>query len=187
MCFQPSQWGLLSSGSGCSEMHDFGLVGRKPETIPCRPFLYGIYCLLQMSLYGVQGAPKKTDCQVINKECSEDVHGNTRGQLINLQSKTCHSQDTFLWLEFIRECRPNPSSEVSSEELYIRGEVEKKFMLWILLSSLHGFDNVKTQCPYGTEKPFQVIWEQISNSLKHQRFGNKFTTLISWGWLWVPS
>ena len=104
--------GLLSSGSGCSEMHDFALVGRKPETIPCRPFLYGIYCLLLLSLYGVQRAPTKTDCQVSNKECSEDVPGNTSGQLINLQSKTCHSQDTtswntFLWVEFIREGCPN--------------------------------------------------------------------------------
>ena len=24
-------------------MYDFALVGCKPETIPCRPFLYGIY------------------------------------------------------------------------------------------------------------------------------------------------
>ena len=60
-----------------------------------------------MSLYGVQRASSKTDCQVINKECFEDVLGNTRGQLINLQSKTCHSQDTaswntFLWVEFLR-------------------------------------------------------------------------------------
>ena len=59
-----------------------------------------------MSLYGVQGASTETDRQVINKECSEDVFGNTRGQLIDLQSKTCHSQDTtswdtFLWVEFI--------------------------------------------------------------------------------------
>ena len=35
--------------------------------------------------------PRKQDCQVIDKECIEDVLGNTRGQLINLQSKTCHS------------------------------------------------------------------------------------------------
>ena len=40
-------------------------------------------------LYGVQRASSKTDCQVIDKECFEDVLGNTRGQLINLQSKTC--------------------------------------------------------------------------------------------------
>ena len=29
----------------------------------------------------------KTDHQIINKECSEDVHGNKRWQLVNLQSK----------------------------------------------------------------------------------------------------
>ena len=68
-----------------------------------------------MPLYGVQGASTETDRQVINKECSEDVFGNTRGQLINLQSKTCHSQDaaswdTFLWVEFIRECGPDSDS-----------------------------------------------------------------------------
>ena len=44
--------------------------------------------------------------QLINKECSEDVPGNTWGQLIHLQSKTCRSQDTtsrntFLWIEFV--------------------------------------------------------------------------------------
>ena len=65
-----------------------------------------------MSLYGVQRASSKTDRQVIDKECFEDVLGNTRGQLINLQSKTCHSQDTaswntFLWVKFVRECCPN--------------------------------------------------------------------------------
>ena len=69
-----------------------------------------------MSLYGVQRASSKTDRQVIDKECFEDVLGNTRGQLINLQSKTCHSQDTaswntFLWVEFIRECCPNSDSD----------------------------------------------------------------------------
>ena len=69
-----------------------------------------------MPFYGVQRASSKTDCQVIDKECFEDVLGNTRGQLINLHSKTCHSQDTtswntFLWVEFIRECCPNSDSD----------------------------------------------------------------------------
>ena len=54
-----------------------------------------------MSLYGVQRASSKTDRQVIDKECFEDVLGNTRGQLINLQSKTCHSQDTASWNTFL--------------------------------------------------------------------------------------
>ena len=67
-------------------------------------------------LYGVQRASSKTDCQVIDKECFEDVLGNTRRQVINLQSKTCHSQDTaswntFLWVEFVRECSPNSDSD----------------------------------------------------------------------------
>ena len=77
-----------------------------------------------MSLYGVQRASSKTDCQVIDKECFEDVLGNTRGQLINLQSKTCHSQDTaswntFLWVEFVRECCPNSDSDSpDSDEIF---------------------------------------------------------------------
>ena len=76
-----------------------------------------------MSLYGVQGASTETDRQVINKECSEDVFGNTRGQLINLQSKTCHNQDTiswdsFLWVEFIRECGPDSDSNSAIPEIF---------------------------------------------------------------------
>ena len=77
-----------------------------------------------MSPYGVQRASSKTDCQVIDKECFEDVLGNTRGQLINLQSKTCHSQDTaswntFLWVEFVRECCPNSDSDSpDSDEIF---------------------------------------------------------------------
>ena len=76
-----------------------------------------------MSLYGVQRASSKTDRQVIDKECFEDVLGNTRGQLVNLQSKTCHSQDTaswntFLWVEFIRECCPNSDSDSPVPEIF---------------------------------------------------------------------
>ena len=53
----------------------------------------------------------------------EDVLGNTRGQLINLQSKTCHSQDTaswdtFLWVEFVRECCPNSDSDSPVPEIF---------------------------------------------------------------------
>ena len=76
-----------------------------------------------MSLYGVQRASSKTDRQVIDKECFEDVLGNTRGQLVNLQSKACHSQDTaswntFLWVEFIRECCPNSDSDSPVPEIF---------------------------------------------------------------------
>ena len=42
----PQNGGSLNPRSGCSEMCDFALVGCKPEIIPCRPFLYGINCLL---------------------------------------------------------------------------------------------------------------------------------------------
>ena len=90
-------------------MYDLAFVRRKSETIPCCPFLYGINCLLQMSLYGVHGAATKTDFQVVNKECTEDVSGDTRWQLIDLQPKACNNQytpgwDTFFRVEFIREC-----------------------------------------------------------------------------------
>ena len=76
-----------------------------------------------MPLYGVQRASSKTDRQVIDKECFENVLGNTKGQLINLQSKTCHSQDTaswntFLWVEFVRECCPNSDSDSPVPEIF---------------------------------------------------------------------
>ena len=60
--------GSLSPRLWCSEMYDFALVGCKPEDNPCRPFMYGIHCLLYMYLYGVQRASLKTDRQVIDKE-----------------------------------------------------------------------------------------------------------------------
>ena len=46
---------------------NFALIGRNSETIHCRPFLYSIYFLLQMALYGVQEAATKTDRQVIKR------------------------------------------------------------------------------------------------------------------------
>ena len=73
-----------------------------------------------------------------------------------------------------------PSLKVSGEELYIRGGVNKQFLLWILLSSLCCHNHIKTQSPYGTEKSFQVLWEEMGNFRKHQRFGNKLRTLILW-------
>ena len=75
-----------------------------------------------MSLYSLQGAPAKTYYQVIHKQCSKDVRGNTLGQLINLQSQTCHSEDTtswntFLWVEFIRDYGPNSDSDSAVPEI----------------------------------------------------------------------
>ena len=96
-------------------------------TANLKPFLVAHSCMAFTAcckcIYGVQGAPTTTDCQVINKECSEDVPGNTRGQLINLQSITCHSQDTtiwntFLWVEFIKECWPDSDSDSSVPEIF---------------------------------------------------------------------
>ena len=65
-----------------------------------------------MSLYGIQGVPAKADRQVINKECSEDVSGDTKEQLVYLQSKTCHSQDTSSW-----EYGPNSASDSAIPKL----------------------------------------------------------------------
>ena len=66
-------------------------------------------------------------------KCFEDVPSNTRGQLINLQSKTCHSQDTtswntFLWVEFIRECCPNSDSDSRVPE--ISWDKNRQSCLW---------------------------------------------------------
>ena len=85
----------------------------------CMAFIACCRCLSMVS----RERPRKTDHQVIDKECFEDVHGNTRGQLINLQSKTCHSQDTaswntFLWVEFVRECCPNYDSDSPVPEIF---------------------------------------------------------------------
>ena len=46
-----------------------------------------------------------------------------RGQLINLQSKTCHNQattswNTFLFVEFARECRPYSDSDSPVTEIF---------------------------------------------------------------------
>ena len=59
----------------------------------------------------------KTDCQMINKECSEDVHGNKRWQLINLQSEACNSQDTFFWVELIKEHVPDSDPNLAVPEI----------------------------------------------------------------------
>ena len=42
--------GSLGFVSECSEMYNFTFIGCKPEPIPCCPFLYGIYCLLKVSM-----------------------------------------------------------------------------------------------------------------------------------------
>ena len=73
-------------------------------------------CLFMVS----RERPRK---QIMDKECFEDVLGNTRGQLINVQSKTCHSQDitswnTLLWVEFVRECCPNSDLESPVPEIF---------------------------------------------------------------------
>ena len=138
----PHRGGSLSPRSVRSEMYDFALVGCKPETIPGRPFLYCIYCLLQMSLYGVQGAPFKTDRQVINKECSKDVP-----DLINFQSKTYHSQDitswnTFLWLEFDRECCPNSDSDSPVLETFWQKQVSD----WNMQSLCRALTLIQPSC-----------------------------------------
>ena len=71
-----------------------------------------------MSLYGVQGASTKTDGQVINKESSEDVPGYKRGKLVNLHGQDTTNWDTFLWVEFVRECGPNFDSESAVPEIF---------------------------------------------------------------------
>ena len=68
----------------------------------CMAFTACCRCLSMVS----RKRPRKQIARSSTK-CFEDVLGNTRGQLINLQSKTCHSKDTaswntFLWVEFVR-------------------------------------------------------------------------------------
>ena len=75
--------GSMNPGTGCSLMYDFAFMGQKCETILCFPLLYGINFLLQISLYGVQGPATEIGHQVVNKEWSEAVPGNTRWQLLD--------------------------------------------------------------------------------------------------------
>ena len=96
-------------------------------------------------IYGVQGAPIKTDCQVINKKCSRDVPGNTRGQFINLQSKTCHSQDTtcwdtFLWVDLTIECGPNCDS--NSVVRYSKNSMGSLLLKLVLLCLTYRIDQL---------------------------------------------
>ena len=86
-------------------------------------YSYMAFTVCCRCIYGVQWAPIKTDRQVINKKCSRDVPGNARGQFIDLQSKTCHSQDTtcwdnFLWVDLTIECGPNSDSNSVVPEIY---------------------------------------------------------------------
>ena len=104
-----------------------GLWARERDAVKCttlnlwaanlKPFLVAHSCMAFtacckcLSMASIQGASTKTDGQVINKESSEDVPGYKRGLLVNLQAKTCHGQDTtnwdtFLGVEFFRECGP---------------------------------------------------------------------------------
>ena len=66
VCFHSSQWGTSEPGIGVQWNARLCTCG-KLETIHCRKFLHDIYCLLQMSLHGGQGAPTKTNYQVVNK------------------------------------------------------------------------------------------------------------------------
>ena len=53
----------------------------------------------------------------------EDVPGNTWGQLIDLQSETCHTENTaswntFLCVEFVREYTPNSDSDSAVPDIF---------------------------------------------------------------------
>ena len=48
-------------------------------------------------VYGIEGAPTKTDSQVIDIECSEDVHGNMTGKLI---AKMCETKRLLATVTF---------------------------------------------------------------------------------------
>ena len=113
VCFQSAQWGVSEPRNGVQwnvRLWNLWAANLKPFLVAhsCMAFTACCKCL---SMASIQGPPTKTDGQVINKESSEDVPGYKRGQLINLQAKTCHGQDTtnwdtFLWVEFVRECSP---------------------------------------------------------------------------------
>ena len=48
-------------------MHNFAFMGSESDTIPCRPFMHGIYSPLQMSSYGIEGVPTKQMTRSLTK------------------------------------------------------------------------------------------------------------------------
>ena len=110
---------LYQGAVKCTTLHLWA-ANLKPFLVAhsCMEFTNWCRCLSMVS----RERPQKTDSQVIDKECSEDVHGNMRGQLINLYSKACNSQDTtswysFFWIKFIWECSPNADSNSALPEI----------------------------------------------------------------------
>ena len=121
VCFQSSQLGISEPETVVQWNVWLCICGLQTWSHSLSPIPVW-HSLPAVDVYGVQRASSKTDRQVIDKECFEDVLGNTRGQRINLQSKTCHSQDiaswnTFLWVEFVRECCPNSDSDSPIPEI----------------------------------------------------------------------
>ena len=90
-------WALFRGAVKCTTLHLWAAN--------LKPFPVAHICMAFTACCRCLSTVLKTDCQIINKECSEDE----RWQLINVQSEACNSQDatswnTFFWVEFIREC-----------------------------------------------------------------------------------
>ena len=100
VCFQPSQWGASEFGIRVQWNAQLCTCGPQTWNHSLSPIpVWHLLPAVNVSLWCSGSA--QTDCQVINKECSEDVPSNTRGQLINLPSITCHSQGTTNWNTFL--------------------------------------------------------------------------------------
>ena len=51
------------------------------------------------------------------------------------------------------------ATEVGSEELGVRGEMHKEFLLLILFHSFRISEQVEAQYPYGTQESFKILWK----------------------------
>ena len=73
-------WTLVRGAVKCTTLHLWA-ANLKPFPVAHSCMALTACC---KCLYGVQGAATKTDRQVINKECSEDIPGDTRRQHVDL-------------------------------------------------------------------------------------------------------
>ena len=84
------RWTLKRGAVKCTTLHLWAAN--------LKPFIVAHSCMILtacckcLSMVVLQGGATETECQVFNKECSEDVPGNTRRQLVDRQPKTYNSQ-----------------------------------------------------------------------------------------------
>ena len=98
--------GLWILDRGAVKCTNFCTFSSKPKTVPCCPFLYGIYCLLKMFMVSRDCQWKLFDMSSTYKALRISL-ATQEGSSLIFSHKTCHSQDTtswytFIWIKFTR-------------------------------------------------------------------------------------